>query len=179
MDSTSLLAHRRKLALARCTIHPATDLQLSIRGAAAPRREVQEGIKTPYVRLFGYTRVPALDQNGKPTATLNEKTPMQVVGTTERSAKYGYTWRGLRRPRDRDHGVAGGELLIYDLSTREVLAMRRQFLISGRNPRGEGKAMWEVAASCQQSPSNGLGAEFSQFAFDVLQTTEPSTTRGK
>jgi hypothetical protein len=61
-----------------------------------------------------------------------------------------------------------------------VLAARRQFLIAFKNPRGEGKAMWEVAARCSQiRTADSVGLEFTQFAFDVLQTTEASTTRGK
>lgn len=143
-----------------------------------PKRDVkwQAGIKEPYVRLFGYTRVHALDQNGKPTETLNEKTPMQVVGIPALTARYGYTWRGLKRERDREFGIAGGEMLIYDLQSKEVLAVRRQFLIASRNPRGEGKSMWEVAASCSIPGAYTVGLEFSQFAFDVLQTIEPSKT---
>jgi hypothetical protein len=100
---------------------------------------------------------------------------MQVIGVAEHAARYGYTWRGIRRERDRDHNIAGGEVLIYDLQTKEVLAVRRQFLLAGRNKRGEGRAMWEVAASCAIAGANTIGLEFKQFAFDVLQTVEPST----
>ena len=53
---------------------------------------------------------------------------------------------------------------------------RRQFLIASHNPRGEGKAMWEVAARCSQMPGYPDGGEFTQFSFDTLQTVEPSTT---
>ena len=102
---------------------------------------------------------------------------MQVVGIPKLSARYGYTWRGLKRERDREFGVAGGDVLIYDLKTKEVLAVRRQFLIAFKNPRGAGKAMWEVAASCSMTGANSVGLEFKQFAFDVLQTIDPSTTR--
>lgn len=141
-----------------------------------PRREAkwQAGIAEPYIRLFGYTRGYFVKQ-GQVVADWNEITPMQVVGIPKLSARYGYTWRGLKRAQDREHGIAGGELLIYDLATKEVLAMRRQFLITTGNPRNGDKAAWEVAASCPKSPSNGLGGEFTQFAFDVLQTIEPST----
>lgn len=147
-----------------------------------PRREVpwQSGIDTPYIRLFGYTRQAALDQEGKPTIYFKDKTPMQVIGIVKLTARYGYTWRGIRRPRDREHGIAGGEVLVYDLSTHEVLAVRRQFLIASKNPRGAGKAMWEVAAKCPQLKTiDRVGLEFTQFAFDVLHTIEPSTTGRK
>ena len=146
-----------------------------------PHRNVnwQADIREPYVRLFGYTQVPVLDQNGKQTEYLKEGTPMQVIGIPILSARHGYTWRGLRRERDREFGIAGGEVLIYDLQTLEVLAVRRQFLIASKNPRGEGKAMWEVAARCAKPKGDRLGGEFEQFALDVLQTIEPSTTGTK
>jgi hypothetical protein len=142
-----------------------------------PRRQLewQQWIKEPYVRLFGYTREPALDQNGQPTIYLKEKTPMQVAGNAQLSSRFGYTWRGLRREHDREHHISGGEILIYDLQTKDVLAIRRQFLLARGNPRGTEKAMWEVAASCVKYPSDGLFSEFTKFSFDVLHTVEPST----
>ncbi len=143
-----------------------------------PKRNVawQHAIQDPYIRLFGYTRTRALYPDGSPSAQLKEATPMQVIGTTALTARYGYTWRGLLRERDREHGISGGELLIYDLQTKEILASRRQFLIGGKSPRGTEKIMWEVAAQCQKMPRIGAGAEFTQFAFDVLKTIEPSKT---
>ena len=143
-----------------------------------PRRNTkwQSGIQEPYIRLFGYTQEPMRRIGGSSTPYWKDKTPMQVIGIPALSARYGYTWRGLKRARDRELGIAGGELLIYDLQTKEVLAVRRQFLIASHNPRGEGKAMWEVAARCSQMPGYPDGGEFTQFSFDTLQTVEPSTT---
>ena len=140
-----------------------------------PRRNTkwQAGIQEPYVRLFGYTRGYFV-KPGQVVADWNEKTPMQVIGIPALTARYGYTWRGLRRERDREFGIAGGELLIYDLETREVLAVRRQFLIAFKNPRGEGKALWEIAARCNQIHPKVSVSEISEFALEILQTTEPS-----
>jgi hypothetical protein len=39
--------------------------------------------------------------------------------------------------------------------------------------------MWEVAARCSQLPAYPPIAEFSQFAFDILETIEPSSTGKK
>ena len=138
------------------------------------QREVTE----PYIRLDGYERG-FFVKEGQVVAAWNEKSPMQFTSIPRPTARYGYTWRGLKRPRDREFGIAGGEILIYDLQTKEVLAVKRQFLITGRNPRGPGKAMWEIASSCQLPGANTVGLEFKQFAFDILQTTKPSTTKGK
>jgi hypothetical protein len=144
-----------------------------------PHRPVewQKSTTAPYVRLFGYTRERARDQSGRLTVHLIQREPMQFVGIPAPTARYGYTWRGIKRARDRENGIAGGELLIYVLQTKEVLAVRRQFLITRRNPRSEGKATWEIAASCPQVQAHPDVGEFSQFAFDVLQTHKPSATR--
>ncbi len=145
-----------------------------------PGRDVgwQASIHQPYVRIFGFEQEQTRYPDGKLSWIYRTKTPMQVMGIDAPSAKYGYTWRGIRRADDRAHGIAGGELLIYELASREVVAVRREFLFAQRNPRGPGAAMWEVAARC---PSKGgervSGGEFSQFAFDVLKTIEFSTTR--
>lgn len=145
-----------------------------------PRRETkwQANITEPYVRLFGFTTERARNSDtGKLTDHFKQVTPMQVIGIPTLTARYGYTWRGIKRPQDREHGISGGELIIYDLQSKEVLAVRRQFLIASRNPRGAGTAMWEVAARCPQLQTiYGTTIEFTQFAFDVLQTVEPSKT---
>lgn len=147
-----------------------------------PRRSVQwqREIPDPYVKLFGYTQESTPDQNGKATKYMRDKTPMQVIGVRELSSQYGYTWRGVRREHDREYGIAGGEVLIYDLNTHEPLAAKRQFLVTGKNPRGNEVAAWEVAARCPQLSAHRDSREFSQFAFDSLLTVEPSTaTRRK
>lgn len=46
-------------------------------------------------------------------------------------SRYGYTWRGISRPHDREFGITGGELIVLDLQTQEVMAVRRGFLRSG------------------------------------------------
>ncbi|MFP8833550.1 hypothetical protein ACLIJR_04685 [Hydrogenophaga sp. XSHU_21] len=153
---------------------------LNYRFVEQPRRDVrwQEAIREPYIRLFGYTQTQSLDQNGRVTTHFKQATPMQVTGIPAITARYGYTWRGIVRLRDREHGISGGELLIYDLQTKEVLAVRRQFLIAFSNPRGQGRAMWEVAAKCSQlETADQIGLEFNQFAIDVLQAVEPSRIR--
>lgn len=42
-------------------------------------------------------------------------------------SRYGFTWRGIQRPHDRELGIAGGELIVLDLETNEILAIRRGF----------------------------------------------------
>ena len=46
-------------------------------------------------------------------------------------SRYGFTWRGIPRPHDRELGIAGGELILLDLNSQEVVAVRRGFIRSG------------------------------------------------
>jgi hypothetical protein len=48
---------------------------------------------------------------------------------TKPRARYGFTWRGIKRPSDRDMGIAGGELIVLDLKTSEVMGVRRGYVI--------------------------------------------------
>jgi hypothetical protein len=50
----------------------------------------------------------------------------------EIKSRYGFMWRGIERsPHDRLLGIGGGEVLVFDLQTNEVLAVRRNFRLSG------------------------------------------------
>ena len=68
-------------------------------------------------------------------------------------SRYGYTWRGITRPHDRELGIAGGELIILDRETNEVLAVRRGFARTGRVSNNLTGVWWLTAPSC---PSRGL-----------------------
>ena len=46
---------------------------------------------------------------------------------TKPRARYGFTWRGVKRPMDREMGIAGGELIVLDLQTMEVMGVRRGY----------------------------------------------------
>jgi hypothetical protein len=67
---------------------------------------------------------------------------------SERKARHGITWRGLRRPRDREFAIAGGERLILDLTTNDVLAIRRKFVLSGMDHR-KSRIWWANARVCK------------------------------
>ncbi|MEW6246285.1 MAG: hypothetical protein AB1555_06180 [Nitrospirota bacterium] len=42
---------------------------------------------------------------------------MMVEHASSLKSRYGYTWRGIRRPHDRELGIAGGELIVQDVQT--------------------------------------------------------------
>jgi hypothetical protein len=71
---------------------------------------------SPYLRYFGYVQ---------------GKSPMNKEQVATLKSRYGYTWRGVKRPHDRELGIVGGELIILDLQANEVLAVRRGFIRSG------------------------------------------------
>jgi hypothetical protein len=46
---------------------------------------------------------------------------------TQSKARYAFTWRGILRPADRELGIAGGELIVLDTQTNQVMGVRRGF----------------------------------------------------
>ena len=47
-------------------------------------------------------------------------------------ARYGFTWRGIKRLNDREMGIAGGELIVLDLRSNEVMGVRRGYTVWNR-----------------------------------------------
>ena len=63
------------------------------------------------------------------------------------SSKYGFTWRGISRPMDRELAIAGGELIVVRLSDNAILAVRRGFSRTGF-ARTRDNILWGNAESC-------------------------------
>ncbi|GHT96140.1 hypothetical protein FACS1894116_12770 [Betaproteobacteria bacterium] len=72
----------------------------------------------------------------------------QVQSVERLEARYAYTWRGIRREHDRKHGIAGGELIVLDRITNEILGVRRSFAIARQNPK---LLDWEFAYYCPKN----------------------------
>ena len=79
-------------------------------------------------------------------------------------SRYGFTWRGISRPHDRELGIAGGELIVLDLNSQEVVAVRRGFIRSGwmKNLTG---IWWLTGRTC---PAPGAKREH-LFVKEVLR----------
>lgn len=60
----------------------------------------------------------------------NRKTMRKDVAATAQS-RYGFLWRGIMRTNDRELGIAGGELIVVDINTLQVLAVKRGFARTG------------------------------------------------
>ena len=68
-------------------------------------------------RYFGYDNWSPMPANDM----------MKLEFDTKAKARYGFTWRGIKRPFDREMGIAGGELIVLDLRTNEVMGVRRGY----------------------------------------------------
>jgi hypothetical protein len=112
----------------------------------------------PLVRIRGFARIPP--------------DPYDVdhrVESIERvTARYGYTWRGIDRLNDRRMGIAGGELAVIDLSTNEILAIRRGFALSGGASRAPTGIWWLGATLCPRGKGRDEFAEH-RFVLEVLR----------
>ena len=57
--------------------------------------------------------------------------PLVATNTSQLKSRYGYTWREVRNKYDRHFGVWGGEILVKELDTNEVLGLKRGFFDTG------------------------------------------------
>ena len=107
--------------------------------------------KSKYTRFFGY--------DGRRMDTL------QQVGYSQRKSRYGYTWRGIVRPHDRELGIGGGELIVLDLETSEVIGVYRGYAKFEINEKiGLSDAGWRNR--CPQI--NSTGGPYGQLLLKVL-----------
>jgi hypothetical protein len=112
----------------------------------------------PYTRSY---RNPKMRVVGKepPNATWGvlkwENDNIITEEVRELRARYGFTWRGISRSaEDRKIGIAGTEMIVVDLKTNEILALRREFgftLPAPKNPQ------WDVAISCPLNQVSSYG----------------------
>jgi hypothetical protein len=118
-----------------------------------PRRDVdwQAEIKQPYIELFGFQ--PAMPSDGI------EGRPMQMKGIDRPTARYAVTWRGTRRKLDREHSISGVEIVVYERATREVLAVRRQFVYAPPYEKHPESNSWGQGQTCKRVSYSAVGGE--------------------
>jgi len=63
-------------------------------------------------------------------------------------SRYGYTWREIRRPHDRENAIVGGELIVVDLQTNEILGIRRGFQRAARTHISPSGLTWFGGEFC-------------------------------
>jgi hypothetical protein len=81
------------------------------------------------------------------------------------ASRYGISWRGIRRSRDRENAIAGVEVVIFELRTGKLLAIRRGFALSGHERKSPSGIWWISARRCPDDRSKSLR----QLVYEVLQ----------
>ena len=69
---------------------------------------------------------------------------------SEPVSRYAVTWRGLRRPKDRENRIAGTEVIVLDRKTQEGMAVWREFGLTSRSREEWNGVWWLNAAICPQ-----------------------------
>lgn len=117
------------------------------------------GNQTAYQRFSGYF--------SRWEGRVLKEAPMTKETLLTRSSRYGFTWRGVKRPNDRELGVAGGELILIDLTTEEVLAVRRGYIRSGDVRNSRTGIWWLGGHVCPEAPKKLFST--AEFLVKVLQ----------
>ena len=125
---------------------------------------VRPGPSDTIARYYGY--------DDRSTKTLKKEYDSKL------KSRYGYTWREIKRPRDREHAVVGGELIVLDLQTNDVLGIRRGFIISGNVRNVTSGIQWEIGTVCPRLTDRpGWPKDFDftyWFVSKVLRHASPS-----
>lgn len=88
-------------------------------------------------------------------------------------SRYGFTWRGINRPHDRDMAIAGGELAVVDLQTGEILGIRRGFTMSGNVRNSPTSINWEFSGGCPKY-SNGMSKDVGFITWFINKVLKPA-----
>lgn len=99
----------------------------------SPRTKDEADNSQPFVRYFRGSGKDSKKDYVYMDGMRSHRVPYIVKkeGVSSLKSRYGYTWRGISRPHDRELGIVGGELILLDVQTKEVLAVRRGFIRSG------------------------------------------------
>lgn len=119
-------------------------------------------------RLIGYERFSGYDSRHL------ESMQKSIVENLE--SRYGFTWRGISRPHDRELGIAGGELIVLDRETNEVLGIRRGFIRSGMIRNNLSGIWWLTGQACPMyGYRNGRNKDFDFTYWFVGKVLRPKS----
>lgn len=108
-----------------------------------------------YIRMSGYRQ---------------GASPMSKASVDKRESRYGLTWRGIRRALDREHAIAGSEWIVLDLQNGEVLAVQRDYALTGHTRNARDGIWWLNAINCQETQSRTIHSNrFYEFLTKSLQ----------
>lgn len=89
---------------------------------------------------------------------------------------YGVTWRGILRYQDRTHAISGHEIIVLNLKTNEVLAVARDFGITGNTSNRRDGIWWLNASPCAQFSSRYTTAGKQHLVNFVMQVLQPKNS---
>ena len=124
-------------------------------------RKSEANLPNPYLRYSGYVQ---------------NRTSMNVEEVSVLKSHYGYTWRGIKRPHDRELGIIGGELIVMDLQSGAVLAVRRGYIRSGDIGNSLTGVWWLGGHACPAY--RHANANTYEFLSKVLKPISMSPTEG-
>lgn len=105
-------------------------------------------LSPPYFRYEGYESKRTYD--GRESSS-----SLAPIPVSELRSRYGYYWYGIKRPMDRELAVSGGEMVVVDLRTNEVLALKRSFSLGVSDRWGKGYSptgiAWNIGGVCPAS----------------------------
>jgi hypothetical protein len=133
---------------------------------------------SPPWNLYSFIEEPsAINASGQPYLQMSglkhDVSPMKVVTVPDRKSEYGLIWRGVKRPSDRENAIAGSEWIIFDLRTKEVLAVQRNYGRTGFTRNAQGGIWWLNALSCpDMHPEDNLSNRFYLFATKSLRPSD-------
>lgn len=103
----------------------------------------------PYLRLSGHRSFNEFKNDANGNWRRVPDIPWLIEPISVLKARYGLIWRGIHRPFDRENGIAGGEIIAYDIQTNEVLAVFRNYAYTGRVKNTPDGAWWLSAGGCR------------------------------
>lgn len=124
---------------------------------------------TAYLRFTRPNTNKLIAENGHYLYPIGQEPKVIQERVKELRSRYGFVWRGIKRPHDRELGIAGSEVIVLDMQTKEVLAVRRGYAANGgKTKETVGGIWWLGAAKC---PATLPGVEPS-FIHKVLRPSK-------
>lgn len=103
-----------------------------------------------------------------------------TVRATNRTSRYGLTWRGIKRAQDREHAIAGNEWIVLDLANGNVLAVFRNYARTGRVENTNEGLWWLNAVQCPSpTPLLSAGRMGGQIYEKLESVLRPNEGRAK
>jgi len=134
-------------------------------------RDGQAGLAPQRERLYRF--VDADDASGKRYRYTKDsaQSPLRKASPSDARPRYGVLWEDISTRADREYWIAGGSLKVIDLSTNEVIAERRGYLIDpGQGDTAGDRSPWDWARS-HTNACPSVAEHNQQFVAKVLRPT--------